>query len=319
MNTIALGSASPRLALAVGILLASPGALAQSNLESPGQNALVSGISLVSGWKCTAGELTFAVDGGNSIPLSYGTPRADVLAAGACAGLNVGFGALLNWNLFSDGAHTVQLFDDGIEFASAEIVVTTLGAEFLTGASGIYSLPDFPSDGQNTLVRWDQNAQNFLIMKDSYYKLQTQLSESRGECLESNSLTANATLDGAAFMDTCADVTGQLWKLVPDGNGYVFLQSLLGESRGECLEGNQLGEASTLAGASFMAGCGSFTGQLWKIYPNGSYFTLQTLDAESRSECLEGNVLAETSTLGGAAFMDSCSNVTGQRWKLVPQ
>ena len=58
-----------------------------------------------------------------------------------------------------------------------------------------------------------------------------------------------------------------------------------------------------------MAACGNFTGQAWKIYPNGNYFQLQTQDAESRSECLEGNAVGETSTLGGASFMSTCGNV----------
>lgn len=197
--------------------------------------------------------------------------------------------------------------------------MTTLGSEFLTGASGIYKLEDFPVAEQDTLVRWDQQAQNFMIIKEGPYKLQTVLSESRGECLESNSTTAGATLGGATFMDTCADVSGQSWRIVPAGNGYVFLQSDLSIGRGECLEGNQLSASSFLQGAAFMAPCGSFSGQQWKLYPNGSHYQLQTLDAESRNECLEGNAVAATSTLEGASFMASCGSVTGQLWKLVPQ
>ena len=307
------------MAFGTGILTVGSGAMAQSFLENPAKNSLVSGISLVSGWKCSAGTLTFTVDGGAPSTLSYGTPRSDIQNAGACAGLNVGFGALLNWNLFSDGLHTIRLFDDGVEFASTDFVVTTLGTEFLSGASGIYELSNFPVAGQDTLVRWDQSSQNFQIISDGYYKLQTLLSEGRGECLESNSLTTGATLDGATFMDTCADVTGQLWKLVPLGDGYVQLQSMLSEGRGECLEGNAVAATSTLEGASFMSPCGNFTGQAWKIYPNGNHFQLQTQDAESRNECLEGNAVGATSTLGGASFMSTCDNVTGQLWKLVPQ
>ena len=221
------------MTLGTALLFCGTEAMAQSFLENPAKNSLVSGISLVSGWKCSAGTLTFTIDGGAESPLSYGTPRSDIQNAGACTGLNVGFGALLNWGLFSDGLHTIRVFDDGVEFASANFVVTTLGTEFLSGASGIYRLTDFPASGQDTLVRWDQSSQNFQIIKDGYYKLQTVLSESRGECLESNSVTAGATLDGATFMDTCADVTGQLWKLVPQDDGYVQLQSMLSEGRGE--------------------------------------------------------------------------------------
>ncbi|MCB1887166.1 MAG: RICIN domain-containing protein [Rhodocyclaceae bacterium] len=308
------------LAMCTGLTLGVTAVQAQSFLENPAKNALVSGIGLVSGWKCTAGTLTFTVDGGAANPISYGTPRSDVQDAGACAGLNVGFGALLNWGLLSDGLHTIRVFDDGVEFASAEFIVTTFGTDFLSGASGIYKLANFPAAGLDTLVRWDQATQNFQLMKDGgYYKLQTVLSEGRGECLESNAVVAGATLDGASFMSTCEDVTGQWWKVVPMGDGYVQLQSMLSEGRGECLEGNAVAETSTLGGASFMSPCGNFTGQAWKIYPSGNYFQLQTQDAEGRNECLEGNVLAETSTLSGASFMSACGDFTGQLWKLVPR
>ncbi|MCB1955170.1 MAG: hypothetical protein KDG55_05810 [Rhodocyclaceae bacterium] len=46
------------LAVGAGLMLGSAGAMAQSFLENPARNALVSGIGLVSGWKCTAGTLT---------------------------------------------------------------------------------------------------------------------------------------------------------------------------------------------------------------------------------------------------------------------
>jgi len=46
------------------------------------------------------------------------------------------------------------------------------------------------------------------------------------------------------------------------------------------------------------------------------YYKLQTKFLGNK-KCLEGNRLAEDSTLGGAAFMDDCNNASGQIWKLV--
>jgi hypothetical protein len=47
------------------------------------------------------------------------------------------------------------------------------------------------------------------------------------------------------------------------------------------------------------------------------YFKLQTQFLESKNKCLEGNQVAPGATLGGAAFMDTCQNVSGQMWKMV--
>ncbi len=38
-----------------------------------------------------------------------------------------------NWNLLSEGTHTVRAFADGVEFDSATFTVTTLGTGLLRG------------------------------------------------------------------------------------------------------------------------------------------------------------------------------------------
>lgn len=45
---------------------------------------------------------------------------------------------------------------------------------------------------------------------DSYFKLTTQFRENKNECLEGNQV--KGSMNGAAFMDKCQDVSGQLWK-----------------------------------------------------------------------------------------------------------
>ncbi len=49
-----------------------------------------------------------------------------------------------------------------------------------------------------------------------------------------------------------------------------------------------------------------------------TYRKLTTLFLEKENKCFEGNKVARGSTLGGAAFMDDCQNVSGQSWKMIP-
>jgi hypothetical protein len=145
---------------------ASPRSLwAQGTLENPAPDSSQSGLGLVSGWKCVAGTLTATFDGGPPTVVAYGTSRRDTLVAngGPCASEFTGFGLLINWNLLGNGTHTVTLFDNGVQFGSATFTVTTLGQEFLTGASGNFLLSNFPQPGKNVTVRWQESSQNFVI------------------------------------------------------------------------------------------------------------------------------------------------------------
>src|SRR5713226_4349061 len=116
----------------VGLSLLCPGfAWAQANLENPANGSFQSSIGLVSGWKCTAGNLTFTIDNGPPAQLVYGSSRLDTQSV--CGHSNTGFAYLINWNLAGDGQHTIQVFDNGVQFASATFTVKTLGHEFLSG------------------------------------------------------------------------------------------------------------------------------------------------------------------------------------------
>ncbi len=149
-----------------------------------------------------------------------------------------------------------------------------------------------------------------------FYKLTTMFLEGENKCLEGNKFAPNSTLKGAAFMDNCQNVSGQLWKLVPAGNGYFRMKTQFLEKENKCLEGNKFAPNSTLKGAAFMDNCQNVSGQLWKLVPaRNGYFRLQTMFLEKENKCLEGNKFAPSSTLKGAAFMDNCQNVSGQLWK----
>lgn len=149
-------------AILVGIGLLLPTLVwAQANLENPAPDSSQSGIGIVSGWKCTAGAITVSFDNGAPFQAAYGTARGDT--ASVCGDANNGFGLLVNWNLLGDGTHTVRVFADGAQFASATFTVATLGAELLRGLSGEWRIPHFPWAGTDTIILWQESLQNLAI------------------------------------------------------------------------------------------------------------------------------------------------------------
>ena len=130
-------------------------------LENPRNASFQSGIGLFSGWVCDAQKVEIEIDGTATLEAAYGTSRGDT--AGRCGDTNNGFSLLFNWNLLGDGTHTVRALADGREFGWAGFTVTTLGREFLTGVSGTYRLPNFPRQGADVIVQWQEASQNFVI------------------------------------------------------------------------------------------------------------------------------------------------------------
>ena len=154
------------LYLCLGLVLLAPTLVYAASLGNPSGGLFYSGIGVISGWKCEAnGELTVRFNGGEPIPLVYGSERPDVLDAGACASADVGFVAIYNWARLGDGTHTAVAYDDGVEFARGTFQVATLveDQDFVTGISGRFRARDFPDPGVNVLLRWNQNVQGFVI------------------------------------------------------------------------------------------------------------------------------------------------------------
>jgi hypothetical protein len=189
------------------------------------------------------------------------------------------------------------------------------------------------------------------------YRLQTLHLEAQDKCLEGNRLADESTLGGAAFMSDCSNATGQSWKFVEAGDGAYRLQTTFLAADNKCLQGNQLGQASLLRGASFMDDCLDVGGQVWTlipvtdsaaavereivdlqsataatldfaaanaVLPGGTsdaapvYYRLQTTDPDGTPRCLDGNVVADGAVLDGASFADECQNVPGQQWLIIP-
>ena len=134
---------------------------AQASLENPQRGSFQSGIGVISGWVCEAGQIEIVVDDGEPLLAAYGTTREDTRPV--CGDADNGFGLLFNWNLFGDGTHTLRAFADGVEFGHVQFTVTTFGTSFLRGVGGQFTVPDFPQAGTTTTVRWQESLQNFAI------------------------------------------------------------------------------------------------------------------------------------------------------------
>lgn len=139
--------------------------LGQATLENPAPESFQSGISVISGWACEAQRIEITFNDGPPQEAAYGTSRGDTQAT--CGDTDNGFGLLFNWNLLGDGIHTVSALADGVEFASVTVIVTTLGKEFLRGASRTFPLADFPDAGASRTLRWQQSQQNFVLTDGS--------------------------------------------------------------------------------------------------------------------------------------------------------
>ena len=148
----------------VCLLLASSPAAA-ATLDIPGHGTTLSGIGVISGWKCEAqGDLTIRFNGGDLIPLLYGSARDDVRDAGACPDADVGFVAIWNWGNLDDGEHTAVVYDDGVEFARSTFRVVTTGEAFRTDLEGECTIPHFPDPGDTARFVWNTGTQHLEMV-----------------------------------------------------------------------------------------------------------------------------------------------------------
>ena len=148
------------------VLLLSPAWALADRLEIPGNGVTMSGIGVISGWKCEAeGDITVRFDDeGDHIPTLYEFPRDDT--SGSCGDANNGFVTYFNWAILSDGEHTAVAYDDGVEFARTTFSVATLGEEFVVGAAGECTIPDFPAPGESATFAWNQSTQHLELVPE---------------------------------------------------------------------------------------------------------------------------------------------------------
>lgn len=132
--------------------------------ESPAQHSVQSGVGLIRGWACDAEEVSVSIDDGETIPIAWGTSRADTLEV--CADEDNGYGMVIAWSLLGDGVHRLRTFVDGTEIADVEFEVVTIGGEFLEGLQARYRVPDFPESGMSVEVVWSEADQNFRLVNE---------------------------------------------------------------------------------------------------------------------------------------------------------
>ena len=77
-------------------------------LENPVAGGTESGIGVISGWHCTAKEITASIDSESFGKAGVGTGRGD--AASICGRFDTGYSLLINYNQFTPGNHTLNLF-----------------------------------------------------------------------------------------------------------------------------------------------------------------------------------------------------------------
>lgn len=143
--------------ITTGILVAPP----RGQLGNPAHDSDQSGVGVFSGWTCADGKVIIVVDGKWFIEPGSGTSRGDT--EGACGDIDNGFGYLINWPLLGEGEHEAVVYVDGLELDRATFRVTTLGANFIRGASGEVQLRDFPRDGNDITLTWEESSQSFRI------------------------------------------------------------------------------------------------------------------------------------------------------------
>lgn len=137
-------------------------AYAQGALENPVAGGTESGISVISGWNCTAGSIAVKIDGASLGNAGIGTGRGDT--ASICGRSDTGFSLLFNYNSLTPGSHTLSLYADGQLLETRQFnTVQSGGAEFVTGLSKTATVADFPSTGKTATLQWSQAKQGFVV------------------------------------------------------------------------------------------------------------------------------------------------------------
>lgn len=131
-------------------------------LGTPVADTTVSGVGVISGYHCTSKDIDVYVDGVWAGKAGAGTRLLGT--QGVCGRTDTGYSILYNFNNLANGLHVITVSADGIpQDAHAFTTVKSGGIPWLTGASRIVTVPDFPTPGTTSVIQWVQSYQNFLI------------------------------------------------------------------------------------------------------------------------------------------------------------
>ena len=138
--------------------------------ETPAQGSIQSGVGVIRGWACDAVSVEISIDGGERIPVAYGTSRGDTMSV--CNDADNGYGMVIAWGNLGEGMHRLQTFVNankvadwnGNKISDVEFEVAGIGEPFAKGLSATYELQDFPAPGETVTVEWSEPDQNFIIV-----------------------------------------------------------------------------------------------------------------------------------------------------------
>ena len=132
-------------------------------LENPSLGGNYSGIGVISGWKCSAVDLTARINGGPPFPVLYGNIREDTQKV--CGDTDNGFVVpSWNWSRVGAGEHTIVVYDQETEFARATFTVGTAGIEFVEGVNRQITVFGFPYPLEDTDFEWNEATQHFEMI-----------------------------------------------------------------------------------------------------------------------------------------------------------
>lgn len=152
---------------------------------------------------------------------------------------------------------------------------------------------------------------------DDYF-ITTRATEGDVKCLRGRDTKGFNNTNGAAVMTPCVPDEEQSWTLEPFSGDYYRLRTRAPHSAGLCLEGNGAKTTDDMGGAAFLAPCGNFTGQLWRLRDAGDgYYNLQAMFYEPSSDCLEGNSGNSAEPFNGTSHRIACGTEDGQKFKFV--
>jgi hypothetical protein len=135
---------------------------AQGSLENPVAGSTESGIGVISGWHCTASDITVTMDGASLGKAGSGTGRGDT--AGICGRVDTGYSLLFNYNDLIPGSHSISAYADGQLLETRQFnTVQSGGSAFVTGISKTAPVSDFPSSGKTATLQWSQAKQAFVV------------------------------------------------------------------------------------------------------------------------------------------------------------
>lgn len=144
-------------------MLSIPGlSFALGSLENPVAGSTESGIGVISGWHCTATNITATIDGASLGKAGSGTGRGDT--ASICGRSNTGYSLLFNYNDLTPGSHSISVYADGQLLETRQFnTVQSGGAAFVTGLVSRWTLAGFPSSGKTASIDWSQSKQSFVV------------------------------------------------------------------------------------------------------------------------------------------------------------